>query len=213
MKAQRPLNSFKFVGILCFLTGYSLAVQADNTWSYCQQNDSLTNQSYSVAQSPLPRPGVYDDMTLEIICKNNKLQAIITTDDLIASQGSAFTLQYQIDKNVPVTLTLKTFPDSKRKGYTELEAKRITDDLLTGQTVFIRVNTMIKTVLSSTIALDNIQEPLKQVLSDCDLNSAHTANNELTYSLSQFEQDFNQRSPEHQSQILKGLKQLMTDIK
>jgi len=71
---------------------------ADNVWSYHQESDSLTNQTYSLAQSPLPQPGLYDDMMLEIVCKENKLQAVIDTNDLIASQSSRFSLEYQIDK-------------------------------------------------------------------------------------------------------------------
>ena len=55
---------------------FPLTARPDNTWSYHQENDSLTNQTYSYAQSPLPRPGLYDDIMLEIVCKGNKLQAV-----------------------------------------------------------------------------------------------------------------------------------------
>jgi branched-chain amino acid transport system ATP-binding protein len=52
-------------------------------------------------------------------------------------------LEYQIDKKTPVTVQMKTFPDSKRKGYSNESAKRMADDMLTGQAIFIRVTTMI----------------------------------------------------------------------
>ena len=137
---------------------------ADNTWSYHQESDSLTNQTYSFAQSPLPRPGLYDNIMLEIVCKENKLQAVIDADDLIASQNSSFDLEYQIDKKSPVPVPMKTFPDSKRKGYTIEFAKRIADDMLTGQAIFIRVNTMIRTVLSVQFHWIMQQNPLNMYL-------------------------------------------------
>lgn len=186
---------------------------ADNNWSYQQKSDSLTNQTYSLAQSPLPRPGLYDDMMLEIVCQGNKLQAVIESDDLIASQGSRFDLEYQIDKETPVKIQMKTFADSKRKGFTEEFAKRMADDLLTGQAVFIRINTMLRTVLSSSIALDNTNEPIKKVFADCGLSVSGNNTSELTYSLSEFEQDFNKLSLEQQQQVLAKIKKILLEVK
>ena len=186
---------------------------ADNTWSYHQESDSLTNQTYSFAQSPLPRPGLYDDMMLEIVCKDNKLQAVIDADDLIASQGSRFNLEYQIDKKTPVTVQMKTFPDSKRKGYSNEFAKNMADDLQTGQAVFIRVNTMLRTVLSSSIALDNAAEPIKRVFADCGLGVANNVASEPAYSLSGFEQDFSKLTEVQQQQVLAKIKKIMMEIK
>jgi hypothetical protein len=186
---------------------------ADNPWSYHQGKDSLTNQTYSFAQSPLPQPGLYDDMMLEIVCKENKLQAVIDTDDLIASQGSRFNLEYQIDKKTPVTIQMKTFPDSKRKGYTEEFAKRMADDLLTGQAVFIRVTTMIRTVLSISIPLDNAAEPIKHVFADCGLSSSSNLTNVPPYNLAEFEQEFSKLSVDQQQQVLAKLKKIMMEIR
>lgn len=198
---------------LLWVLACPLNTLADNTWSYHQESDSLTNQTYSFAQSPLPRPGLYDDMMLEIVCKDNKLQAVIDADDLIASQGSRFNLEYQIDKKTPVTVQMKTFPDSKRKGYSNEFAKSMADDLLTGQAVFIRVNTMLRTVLSSSIALDNIAEPIKRVFADCGLGVASNIASEPAYSLSGFEQDFSKLSEAQQQQVLAKIKKIMMDIK
>jgi hypothetical protein len=186
---------------------------ADNSWSYHQESDSLTNQTYSFAQSPLPRPGLYDDMMLEIVCKENKLQAVIDANDLIASQGSRFNLEYQIDKKAPVTVLMKTFPDSKRKGYSTEFAKSMADELMTGQAVFIRVNTMIRTVLSSSIALDNAAEPIKKVFADCGISEASNVTSEPAYSLTGFEQDFSKLTEEQQQQVLAKIKIIMREIK
>ena len=196
------------LALACPLTAWS-----DNTWSYHQENDSLTNQTYSYAQSPLPRPGLYDDMMLEIVCKSNKLQAVIDADDLIASQGSRFNLDYQIDKIAPVTVAMKTFPDSKRKGYTEEFAKRIADDLLTGQTLFIRVHTMIRTVLSSSMPLANAAEPVKHVLADCGLTAADNKTGQPAYSLAEFEQDLGKLTAEQQQQVLANIKKIMLEMR
>jgi hypothetical protein len=213
MKYSRFIgNSTPAIG-LALLIVCPLNALADNTWGYHQENDSLTNQTYTFAKSPLPRPGLYDNIMLEIVCKDNKLQAVIVADDLIASQGSRFDMEYQIDKQTPVAVPMKTFPDSKRKGYSEESAKRIADDLLTGQTVFIRVNTMIRTVLSSSMPLDNAAEPIKHVLADCGLNATDNSAGEPAYSLSGFEQEFSKLSVEQQQQVLAKIKKIMLELK
>ena len=193
--------------IICPLTAL-----ANKTWSYHQESDRLTNRTYSFAQSPVPRRGMDDNIRLGIVCKENKLQAVIETDDLIASQGSIFGLEYQIDKKTPVTVQMKTFPDSKRKGYSDEFAKRIADDMLTGKDIFIRVNTMIRTVLSSSMPLDNAAEPIKHVLADCGLSSSDNLTNQSVYSLAEFEQDFNKLSLEQQQQVLAKIKKIVAEI-
>ena len=196
--------------ILVLLIALPVNTLAADTWNYHQESDSLTNLTYSFAQSPLPRPGLYDNLRLEIVCKENRLQAVIDADDLIASQNSSFDLDYQIDKKMPVTVQMKTFPDSKRKGYTDDFAKRIADDLLTGQAVFIRVNTMIRTVLSSSISLDNAADPIKHVLADCGLG---LSDSEPVYSLAEFEKQFAQLSSEQQQQVLLKIRQIIMETR
>jgi len=213
MKHSRFFGNSTPAIMLALLIVCPLNTLADNIWSYHQQSDSLTNQTYSFAQSPLPRPGLYDNIMLEIVCKENKLQAVIQADDLIASQGSSFNLEYQIDKKPSVTVQMKTFPDSKRKGYSYESAKRIADDMLTGQAIFIRVNTMIRTVLSSSMPLDTAAEPIKHVFADCGLSSSSNATSEPAYSLTDFEQEFSKLSLEQQQQVLAKVKKIMMEIR
>lgn len=198
--------------MLGLLIACPLNALADNPWTYQQGRNSLTNQTYSFAQSPLPQPGRYDDMMLEIVCKENKLQVVIDTDDLIASQGSSFNLEYQIDKKTPVIIQMKTFSDSKRRGYTEEFAKRMADDLLTGQAIFIRITTMIRTALSSSIPLDNIAKPVKQVFADCGLNASSSVASQPVYGLTEFEQEFGKLDADQQQQVLTKIKKIMTEI-
>ena len=186
-------------------------VFAANTWSYHQESDPLSNRTYSFALAPLPARGLYDNLRLEITCKDNTLQVSIEADSLIASQGSDFDFEYQIDKNPPVTIQMKTFPDSKRKGYTEAYAKRIVDDILTGQSIFIRINTMIRKVLSAAMPLDSAAEPVKHVISDCGLNLSGNAAGEPAYSLTEFEQEFGQLPPDQQQQVLSKLKKIIME--
>lgn len=197
--------------ILTLLFFGSFNVFAANTWSYRQESDRLTNRTSSFALSPLPPRGLYDNIRLQIACKDHVLQVIIDADSLIASQGSDFDFEYQIDKNPAVTLKMKTFKDSKRKGYTEEYAKRIVDDLLTGQSIFIRVNTMIRKVLSAAMPLENASEPVKRVVSDCGLSLSDQSAGEPAYSLSQFEQEFGKLPPEQQQQVLNKLKQIIIE--
>ncbi len=203
-KTAKPL-------ILALLFFCPFNIFAANTWSYHQKSDQLSNRTYSFALSPLPVRGLYDNLRLEIICKDNTLQVSIDADSLIASQGSDFDFEYQIDKNPPVTIQMKTFPDSKRKGYTEEYAKRIVDDLLTGQSIFIRVNTMIRKVLSAAMPLENASEPIKHVVTDCGLSLSDNAAGESVYSLAEFEQEFGKLPPEQQQQVLSKIKQIIME--
>ena len=199
--------------LIALLLACQSDVWADNNWSYHQNSDSLTNQTYSFAQSPLPRPGLYDDMMLEIICQENKLKAVIEADDLITSQGNRFNVEYQIDKKTPVNIQMKTFADSKRKGYTEEFSVRLAEDLLTGQAVLLRVNTMLRTVLTISIPLDNAAEPIKKVFADCGVNLSDKNAKKPDYSLSDFEQDFGKLSLEQQQELLSNIKKLIPTIK
>lgn len=199
--------------LIALLLACQSDVWADNNWSYHQNSDSLTNQTYSFAQSPLPRPGLYDDMMLEIICQENKLKAVIEADDLITSQGNRFNVEYQIDKKTPVNIQMKTFADSKRKGYTEEFSIRLAEDLLTGQAVLMRVNTMLRTVLTISIPLDNAAEPIKKVFADCGLSLSDKNTRKSDYSLSDFQQDFGKLSLEQQQELLSNIKKLMPTIK
>jgi hypothetical protein len=198
--------------ILAPLIFCSFNALADNIWSYHQESDRLTNRTYSLARSPMPTRGLYDDIKLEIVCKDNNLQVVIDADSLIASQNSTFDVEYQIDKKTPVTIQMRTFKDSKRKGYSDEYAKRIADDILTGQSIFIRVHTMIKNVLSGSMSLENAAEPIKHVFADCGLTVADSATSEPVYSLAEFEQEFSKLSSEQQQQVLSKIKEIMMEM-
>jgi len=186
---------------------------AANTWSYRQENDRLNNQTYSVALSPMPRRDLYDELKLEIICRDKHLQVAINADSLIASQGSQFDVEYQIDKQAPVTIKMRTFPDSKRRGYTNDEAKQLVDAILTGRdSVFIRVKTMIRETLSGAIPLQDAAQAVQQVLSDCGMAVPADAGSEPAYSLADFVRDFNQLTPAQQQPVLERIKKILTDL-
>ncbi|MGZ5051509.1 MAG: hypothetical protein ACXWF8_02410 [Methylobacter sp.] len=189
-----------------------LPVFADDSWSYRQETDRLNNRTYSYASSSLPPRGLYDNIRLQIACKDNVLQAVVDADSLIASQGSAFDVEYQIDKNPVVKLRMQTFKDTKRKGYTTENASRIIDDILSGQSIFIRINTMIRKVLSAAIPLETASEPVKRVAADCGLGLSGGSTAASGYSLSQFEQDFAKLAPAQQRQALDKIKQIIDVI-
>jgi hypothetical protein len=197
-------------GIWVMLILAPFNASAANNWTYHQENDRLTNLSYSFARSPMPRTDLYDDLRLDIACKENKLQVMVEADVLIASQGSAFEVEYQIDKHAPVKIQMRTFPDSKRKGYTEEQAKQMGDAILSGQSIFIRVNTMIRRVLSGEMPLNDATAPIKQVYTDCGL--ADDDVNTAEYSLVKFTEDFSKLSLEQQREVLAKLKSMMTSL-
>ena len=53
--------------------------QEMETWAYHKEWDKLNNLSFSLARSPMPKRGLYDDIRLEIICEDNNLQLVAET--------------------------------------------------------------------------------------------------------------------------------------
>ncbi|MDP3333774.1 MAG: hypothetical protein Q8Q40_10285 [Methylococcaceae bacterium] len=201
----------KLVGVLacCWLPASAFAI---NDWSYVQEKDRLTNRNYSVAISPLPRRDLYDNMRLEVMCKDNALQVTIESTSLIASQGSRFDVEYQIDQKPPVNIQMTTFKDSKRRGYTNENAQAIATQMLAGKAIFIRVNTLIREVLSGSIPLDDAAKPLTQVLADCGITATVNSLDEKPYSLIEFQQDFAKLNEEQQQQLLDKIRKLLTEM-
>ncbi|MDP2901765.1 MAG: hypothetical protein Q8N96_01455 [Methylovulum sp.] len=210
MQRNRYFSTYTLMLLFCS----PFPALAANTWRYHQESDRLNNQAYSVTLSPMPRRDLYDGLKLEIVCRDNALQVAIDADSLIASQGSKFELEYQIDKQAPVTIQMRTFPDSKRRGYTNDEAKHLIDAILTGQdAIFIRVKTMIREVLSGSIPLQDAAKPIQQVLSDCGMSAPTNADKASAYNLTDFEREFNQLTPAQQQQVLGQLKKIIKDVK
>jgi hypothetical protein len=204
------------VGIIVmhsFLTPASADEETDQemeTWAYHKKWDQLNNLNFSLVRSPMPKRGLYDDIRLEIICEDGKLQLVAETSSLITSQNREFDVEYQIDKKPPVTIKLRTFKDNKRRGYTEGQVDRIAGEFMSGQSVFIRINTIISTVLSAAIPLKDASGPIHQVLADCGIVQGKTQTQQA-YSLTEFERDFTKLSPERQRQVLDKIRNIMSD--
>ncbi|MDD5271179.1 MAG: hypothetical protein PHU14_00540 [Methylovulum sp.] len=185
---------------------------AANVWNYQQETDRLSNQSYSYALSPLPRRDLYDELRLEVVCRNKQLQVTLTADELIASQGSKFDISYQIDQSPPVALQMTTFPDSKRKGYTDSQAQQIINALLTGKdTIFLRVSTLTRKELAGAITLDGMMPIVQKVLGDCSGMTDKPA--AANYDFKAFQQDFDKLSVGQQKQLLSQIKLLLDNAR
>jgi hypothetical protein len=191
---------------------FAKAEQIMENWTYHKEWDSINNLNFSFVRSPMPKRGPYDNIRLDIICKANKLQLVAESGSLITSQDRDFDVEYQIDKNPPVVIKLRTFRDNKRRGYSNEQIDRIVGELLSGQSIFIRINTIISTVLSADISLKDASEPIQQVLSDCGVTKG-TPPVQQTYSLSEFERDFAKLAPEQQGQALGEIKKIMAGIR
>jgi hypothetical protein len=185
--------------------------QEMETWAYHKEWDKLNNNNFSLARSPMPKRGFYDDIRLEIICQDKKLQLIAKSSSLITSQGREFDFEYQLDKKPSVAIKMRTFKDSKRRGFTEEQVDRIAGEFLSGQSVFIRINTIISTVLSAEFPLKDATGPIQQVLADCGIAQGKPSTQQA-YSLAEFEQDFARLSIEQQGQVLDKIKKIMVDI-
>lgn len=213
---QRKLYFFTWLKpIIVVWAGLSASQTfADNTWTYHQEVDRLNNQTYSITVSPLPDRGLYDQLKLEMVCRDNVLQVVIDADSLIASQGRQFEVEYQVDKNPPVTIMMRVSSDSKRRGYTNESAKSLVDALLLGHdSIFIRVKTMIRDVLSGSIPLNGAVEPVQKVLSDCGLSADTPSNPKDAYKLSDFERDFSELNNSQQQHVLEKLKTILHEFK
>lgn len=196
---------------LTSLPGLSVAEtnQEMETWSYHQDFDKSTNLNFSYARSPIPKLNLYDNIRLEFICKDNKLQWITQASSLITSQGREFEFEYEIDKKPPVKVNFRTFKDNKRRGYSEDGTDKIARAFLNGQSVFVRVSTIINTVLSAEISLKNAAGPIQNVLNDCGIAQQAPAAEQQPYTLADFEKAFAKLSGEQQTKILDDIRKIM----
>jgi hypothetical protein len=206
--------------LLVLLANVSTLLAAANTWRYQQDTDRLNNQNFSLAVSPLPRRDLYDDIRLEVVCKNKALQVTVTTESLIASQGSKFDLSYQIDQHPPVALQMTTSLDSKRSGYVDEQAQSMIKDILAGkEVIFLKITTMTRKELAGAISLDGAVQNITKVSTDCamggDKNSANPDSSKkdvsADYDFVSFQKDFNKLPAERQKQLLNQIRALITE--
>ena len=203
------LSCLSLITLMC----WSVFANAASIWTYRQEADPLTNQTYSIANSPTPLRGPYDDIKMSLLCRDNKLSVGITAAALIASPNSEFEIEYQIDKLSPALLRMKTAPDSKRQGYADEDdgTKRLIDAILSGHdTLFIRIKTMLREQLSTAISLQEAGKAIQPVLKDCGLDNTKTADTD--YLFTDFQRDFNQLPLEKQQHLLKNLKKIIMDV-
>lgn len=180
-----------------------------NTWTYHKDWDNLNNRAFSLARSPLPKRGVYDNLRLDFVCRSGQLQFAVIAGSLITSQGRTFDFEYQVDDNNPVNLQMKTYPDSKRRGYTDRNVLGIVEDILSGNSIFIRIQTLIQTVLSAAMPLADAASPIGHVLADCGVKLPGTRSTLDSYSVADFERDLKTLTPERQRQVLDQIKALL----
>ncbi len=200
-------------GLLLLHVSFAPAAVSAESWQYHQDLDRLSNEAYSSVTSPtLPR-GLYDDLKVTIMCRQQSLQVIIDSDSFIASQDSQFEMEEQLDKQAPFTLIMRTFPYSKRKGVNTTEAKALLDGMLVSQDkLYIRVKTMLKDVLAATFPLNNAHQALEKIMSDCPTPSS-SGTTEATFSVHDFEHALKQLSPDQQQHVLNAIKTLLTTMK
>jgi hypothetical protein len=186
--------------------------QAQNAWVYQKEWDKLNNQHISIARSPMPDRRLYDSIKLELACKDNKLQVVVTTSSLITSQDREFGFEYKVDTKSPVTIKFKTFPDNKRRGYSNQPIDDFVAELSTGKAVFIRINTIISSVLAAEIPLTDAAVAIQPVKADCGNNPAE-AISQPAYSLTDFEQDFAKLAPEQQTKVLSEIQKIISGLR
>jgi len=101
----------------------------------------------------------------------------------------------------------------KRHGYTDENVDKIVQDMLNGQSIFIRAHTMIRKVLTSLVSLEGAEQPIQQVLLDCGVNLSAKDSEQSAYSLADFEHDYKSLSLDQQRQILEQIKAIFDDMR
>ncbi|WP_428356550.1 hypothetical protein [Methyloprofundus sp.] len=205
----------RIMGVFLMASATSIVAetrQEINSWTFHHESDKLNNVKYTLARSPLPQRGLYDRLRMAIVCKENKLQFTLDANILLASKGRAFEFEYQIDKRTPVTISMRGDGD-KRHSYTDENVDIIVQDMLTGQSIFIRAHTMIGAVLTSLISLEGAAQPIQQVLLDCGVTLSSKYAEQSAYSLGDFEHDFKSFSSEQQRQLLIQIKAIIDDMR
>lgn len=203
-----------FLQILCIVAlSLQTAVAQDfHTWSYHRNRDHLANLEYTLARSPLPTRGLYDLIRLEIVCKANQLQLIVDSNSLITSQNQPFDFDYRIDNQAFVTIEMRTFSDSRRRAYNDEHAQAFAEALLNGKSVFVRIHTMLKKVLSGAMPLDDAHEPITRVLADCGIQLSDLSNDTEDYGLTEFERDLKRLPATQQRQLLNRIRQMIKEL-
>lgn len=200
-------NRWQFALImLLFELNWAHQAASQETWTYTQTKDAASNQIVSVARSPVPRLDLYDKLRLEAVCKDNKLQMVVDSDILIASQGSEFDFEFQIDQLEFQKIKMRTYPDSKRRAFNEANARSFAEALASGSNGFIRFNTMIRRLLSASISLQGASEAIQRVFNDCGQSLNNKSPN---YTFEDFSREYHQLPPEVQQRILQKLRVLM----
>ncbi len=214
MKLRTRLFQY-FLPILCviILLPQTATAQDFHTWSYHRDWDRLTNQEYSLARSPMPKRGLYDSIRLEIVCKANRLQLIVDSNSLITSQNQPFDFDYRIDNQAaPVTIEMRTFSDSRRRAYNDEHAQAFAEALLNGTSVFVRIHTMLKKILSGAMPLDDAREPITRVLADCGIQLSDSSIDTANYGLTEFERDLKRLPTTQQRQLLNRIRQMIKEL-
>ena len=203
-----------FLQILCIVAlSLQTAVAQDfHTWSYHRNRDHLANLEYTLARSPLPKRGKYDLIRLEIVCKANQLQLVVDSNSLITSQNQPFDFDYRIDKQALVTIEMRTFSDTRRRAYNDEHALAFAEALLNGKSVFVRIHTMLKNILSGAMPLDDAREPITRVLADCGIQRSDLSNETEDYDLNEFERDLKRLPTTQQRQLLNRIRQMIKEL-
>lgn len=203
-----------FLQTLCIVAlSLQTAVAEDfHTWSYHRDWDRLANLEYTLARSPLPKRGLYDLIRLEIVCKANQLQLIVDSNSLITSQNQPFDFDYRIDNQAFVTIEMRTFSDSRRRAYNDEHAQAFAEALLNGKSVFVRIHTMLKKILSGAMPLDDAREPITRVLADCGIQLSNSSNETEDYGLTEFERDLKRLPATQQRQLLNRIRQMIKEL-
>lgn len=137
------------------------------TWKYTSSSDELTDE---VTTSALAFDFSYKysyDFTIGFQCTNNKVRFIVGVDTLIEVKGDEFNFSYRVDKRPANSLRMNVYSNDNQGGYTINHAKTVAENILGGNSIFVRVITWNNDYLETTIRLDGSDAVIKKVFNDC----------------------------------------------
>jgi len=179
-------------------------------WMYKQDSEELTDKQYSFAAGFARHYKYNNNFTVSFDCTGGKIRFKINADTLITSKGEEFTFAYRVDKRESRQLILRTFSNNNQGGYTYDNVRRIAQDILGGNEMFVRVITWDNDYLEARISLERSDSAIRKVFSDCGMNLDLSAPSpKSSYSLNDFTASFRKLTPAQQEKVLKELQELM----
>lgn len=164
-----PIQRKAFASLIVAVISLSASfqVEADRLWIYKKDLETLTGKKYSFAAGFAFDYKGNNDFTVSFKCVDSRVRFEIYADTLITSKNKGFPFTYRVDKREARRISLRTFSNNDRGGYTYDNVSQIAKDILGGNEVFVRAVTWNNDYLEARISLAGSDNAIHKVFVDC----------------------------------------------